>query len=201
MSEAGQSRRFWINVGEGAAVLAVLISALSYWDAHRERTVVEHQALSEAQAEAAFVLTGTPVDGGRRLVLAPLKPTQAIQSQTLYFPKAVRPDPVTLSASRPRIEIDWIAPGLGQALDASHAKSGGEALLPMAIVTVYVENGEMRTDRSLYRAGYAWQSRFLFGRRITLSGLALIRRGIADDPRAEVERQWAAARRSGPAGG
>ena len=201
MSEAGQRRRFWINVGEGAAVLAVVISALSYWDAHRERTVAEHQVLTQAQANAAFVLTGSAKDGGRRLELAPLKPTQAVQSQQYIFPGSVRPDAVTLSAAGPRIESEWIAAGLERALGAAHARPNGEGVLPVAIVTTYVEDGDIRVDRSLYRIGYAWRSRFLLGRRISLEGLSLIQRGIVGDPRPRVDRRWAEDQHIAPAGG
>ncbi len=198
MSEAGQRRRFWINIGEGAAVLAVVISALSYWDAHRERAVAERQDVTQAHAEAAFVLTGSVKDGGRRLELAPLRSTQAVQSQQYLFPSDVRADAVTVSAAEPRIDIDWIGPGLERALRAAHAKSSGEGVLPVAIVTTYVEDGDMRVDRSLYRVGYAWQSRFLTGRRVALEGLSLIQRGVAGDPRPLVDRRWAQDRRTAP---
>jgi hypothetical protein len=201
VSEAGQRRRFWINVGEGAAVLAVIISALSYWDAHRERKDAERQVATQTQAEAAFVLTASAKDGGRRLEVAPLKSTQAIQSQQYVFPRAVRPDVVTLSAAGPRIEAGWITPGIGRTLGAAHARPNGEDVMPVAIVTTYVEDGEVRVDRSLYRIGYAWRSRFLQGRRISLEGLSLIQRGVAGDPRAQVDRRWAADPHSGPLGG
>ena len=201
MSEGGQRRRFWINVGEGAAVLAVVISALSYWDAHRERKDVERQVATQAQAEAAFVLTGIVKDGGRRLELIPLKSTQAIQSQQYVFPGALRPEAVTLSAAGPRIESDWIAPGLERALGAAHAKPSGEGVVPVAIVTTYVEGGDVRVDHSLYRVGYAWQSRFLQGRKINLEGLSLIQRGIVGDLRARVDLHWAQDQHIGPVGG
>ena len=181
-------------------MLAVVISALSYWDAHRERAVAERQVVTQAHAEAAFVLTGNVKDGGRRLELAPLKSTQAVQSQRYYFPASVRADDVTVSAAEPRIEADWIAAGLERALRAAHAKPSGEGMLPVAIVTTYVEDGDMRVDRSLYRIGYAWQSRFLLGRRIGLEGLSLIQRGIPGDPRARVDRRWAQDRHTAPEG-
>ncbi len=201
MSEDGQRRRLWINIGEGAAVLAVVISALSYWDAHRERAVAERQVITQAHAEAAFVLTASVKDGGRRLELTPLRSTQAVQGQQYFFPAGVRADAVTVAAAEPRIEADWIAAGLERALSAGHAKSSGEGMLPVAIVTTYVEDGDMRVDRSLYRIGYAWQSRFLLGRKISLRGLSLIQRGIVGDPRPLVDRRWAQDPHSAPADG
>ena len=203
MSEPGPGpgRRFWITVGEGAAILAVVISALSFWDSHRERAEAERKVVTQAQAEAAFVLTGGSHDGGRRLTLAPLKPTQAIQSQQFYFPLALRADPVTITASDPRIEIAWIAAAVDKALDAAHAGSNGEGALPVAILTVYVEDGEVREDRSLYRLGLSWRSRFLAGRKVTLTGLSLIQRALKGDPRTLVDRRWAADPHIAPAAG
>lgn len=201
MSDEKPRRRFWINLGEGAAVLAVIISALSYWDAHREHAVVEHQVLSQAQAQAAFVLTGVAQNSGRQIALTPLKPTQAIQSQRYIFPAALRANPVDISAASPRIELDWIGPGLGHVLNDVHSPASGEGTLPVAIITTYVEDGEIRGDRSLYRIGYAWQSHFLLGRHVSLEGLSLIQRAFVGDPRSQVERSWATARRTLPAGG
>lgn len=201
MSEAGQRRRLWISVGEGAAIIAVLISALSFWDAHRERTIAKQEATSQAQAASALVLTGAAEDGGRRLALAPLMSSQAIQSQKYFFPTILHDGPVTLSAARPRVQLDWIAGGLGRTLDAAHAKASGEGVLPVAMLTTYVEQGEMHADRSLYRIGYSWRPRFLFGRAITLEGLSLVGRGVTGDPQAQVERLWAEDRHIAPAGG
>jgi hypothetical protein len=201
VSEGGQRRRFWINVGEGAAVLAVIISGLSYWDAHRERKDAERQVATQTKAEAAFVMTASVKDGGRKLELAPLKSTQAIQSQQFVFPESLRQDPVALSAAAPRIESDWIAAGLTRALGAAHATPNGEGVFPVAVITTYVEDGDLRIDRSLYSVGYAWQSHFLQGRKINLEGLSLNRRGIAGDPRTEVDRRWARDLHSAPGGG
>ena len=99
----------------------------------------------------------------------------------------------------PKRVVWWIKRDFRLADNA--AKASGEGALPVVIVTTYVEDGEMRTDRSLYRIGYAWQSRFLLGRKLTLEGLSLIQRGIAGDPRTLVDRRWAADRHSAPAGG
>lgn len=186
-----ERRLSWLTVGEGAAVLAVIIAALSYWDAHREHGVAESQVQSQARAETAFVLVGS-VDGkGREIALRALQSSEAIQSQRLVFPTAVLDHPVDIYAARPRIAADWIAPGLGRALDQGHAKGEGQGRLPVAIVTTYVEGGETRADRSEYAIGYAWRSRFLLGRQISLQGISLVRRGLTDDPQVAVDRRWA----------
>ena len=112
----------------------------------------------------------------------------------------MRADPADVSAAKPRIELDWIGSGLERAMNEAHAAGSGAGSLPVEILTTYVEDGEMRTDRSIYRVGYSWQTRFLFGRRISLEGLSLIQRGIAGDSRALLDRRWVAGQHNAPAG-
>lgn len=181
-----------MNVGEAAAVLAVVIAALSYWDAHREHALAARQADAQARAHGVFVIKGAADPGGRRIELESLKPTQAIQSQRYVFPTAVLGHAMEVAAARPQIDVDWIAAGLGRALDEAHVKGDGEARLPVGIVTTYVEDGETRTDRSTYQIGYAYRSRFLLGRRITLQGISLVQRGNRGDLQDFVNRRWAA---------
>ncbi len=189
---ARERRRLsWLTVGEAAGVIAVVIAGLSYWDAHREHAVADSQTQAEARAQAAFVMVGSADAKGREIALRALQANQAIQSQRLVFPSVVLDRPVDIVAARPRIEADWIAPGLGRVLDRTHAKGDGEGRLPVAVVTTYAEGGETRVDRSEYAVGYAWRSRFLRGREIALQGISLIRRGLKGDPRAAVDRLWA----------
>ena len=192
--------RFWISVGEGAAVLAGMIAALNYWESHRHDVEESRREAQASQAQSAFVLRAEAVDSGRRLTLESVEPRQVIQSQRYYFPAQVLDHAMEVSAARPQIDQNWIASGLGRVLDAAHAKGDGEARLPVAIVTSYVEAGEARQDRSLYVIGYAYRSHFLGGRQIILQGLALRTRRIAGDPKVAVERQWKAqASGAGPA--
>ena len=180
-------RRFWLNVGEVVGVLALMIAAVNLWQAHREHAAVE----KHAAAQASFVLTGQAEAGGRRIALRALKPEQAIQSQRYVFPSKVLDHAMEVSAAAPQIDIDWIAAGLGRALNASHAKGDGEARLPVGVITTYVEDGETRTDRSLYQIGYAWRARFLQGRQLTLQGVSLVQRDVAGDLQLQVNRRWA----------
>jgi hypothetical protein len=182
--------RFWLNVGEAAAVIGVAIAALSFWDTHRQHAEEARQAAEQSQAQSAFVLRAAAEAAGRRLTLDSVEPRQVIQSQRYYFPAAILDHAMEVTAARPQIDQAWIAGGLEKALNASHAKGDGEARLPVVIVTSYVEDGEARQDRSLYLIGYAYRSHFLGGRQIILQGLALQRRQIAGDPQASVERQW-----------
>ena len=183
--------RFWLNLGEATAVLAVVIAGLNYWDSHRERGEAARQTSAEQAARTVLVLKGQARNGGGRLGLEPVSAGQVIQSQRYLFPASVLDHPQDVVAASPRIDMAWIAPGLIRQLDARRAKTTGEGLLPVAIVTAYVEDGQKRTDRSLYDVGYAWRPR-LFGRQIRLQGLSLDQRGVAGDLQAKVDRQWSA---------
>ncbi|MBA3810593.1 MAG: hypothetical protein H0X27_02905 [Caulobacteraceae bacterium] len=194
-SPAPRRGRFWLNIGEAAAVLAVVIAGLSYWDAHREHALSEKQIDAQARARTAFVIKGAAEAGGRKIVLEAVTPTQVIQSQRYVFPTVVLDHAMEVTAARPQIDVDWIAAGLAHALDAAHAKGDGEATAPVGIVTTYVEDGETRVDRSLYQIGYAYRSRFLMGRQVALQGISLVQRGVSGDPRSAVDRRWAATTR------
>jgi hypothetical protein len=186
-------RRLWINIGEAAAVLGLLIAALNYWDSHRERVdEARREAVQARQASQgpAFVLEAAPDAGGRRLVLKAVEPGQVIQSQRYLFPKAVLDHAVDVTAAAPGIEAAWIAPGLDRALNAAPARKTGAGRVPVAVITTYVEHGEPRQDRSLYLVGYGWRGHFLGGRAISLKGLALQRRQAGGDLQAQVDQLW-----------
>jgi hypothetical protein len=183
--------RFWLTLGEVTAVLAVAIAGLSYWETHREHGKAAAQAAAEARARAALVLEGAADAGGRRVVLKAVRPGQVVQSQRYLFPAAVLDHAMEVVAATPQIDLAWIEAGLERALDRAHAKGAGEARLPVAIVTTYVEDGETRSDRSLYVVGYAWRSKLILGRQVRLQGIALERRGVAGDLKALVDRRFA----------
>ena len=188
--------RLWLTIGEVAAVLGVLIAGLNSWDSHREH--VEDAKRGAAPAVSpAFVLEASPQAGGRRLALTSVEPRQVIQSQRFMFPSQVLGHAIELTAAAPRIDSDWIAPGLDRALDAAHARKTGDARVPVAVITAYLQDGAVRQDRSIYLIGYAWKGHFLGGREIILQGLALRRRGAVGDLQASVDQDWKALHPSG----
>jgi hypothetical protein len=131
---------------------------------------------------------------GRFVSLRPLRGSQAIQSQRYRFPADILDHPMEITAERPRIEADWIAGGVKRALDDGHAPGTGEARIPVVVETTYVEDGDTRTDVSLYQLGVAWKHGFLTGRQIRLTGLALSRRQISGDPAQLLQTRWVAAK-------
>ena len=191
---ARKQRRFWLTVGEAAAVLAVIIAGLSFWDSHHERAQAVQQAQVQDRARLALVIRGSAEGGGKQILLEALQPSQAIQSQRYFFPGAILDHAMEVTAARPQIDADWISAGLIRALDETHVQGDGEARLPVGVATIYVEDGETRVDHSLYWVGYAWRSRFIGGRRIVLQGVALEQRGVTADLQASVNRLWAASK-------
>ncbi len=182
---------FWLTAGEIVGALALVIAGLNLWESHQQRVESARRAAGEAQARAAFVAQGRADDQGRRLVISPLSAAQAITSQKYVFPSAIHPAAEEVSASQPRIEGAWVAPGLGHSVEIRRLKGAGHSRLPVIIETTYVEDGDTRLDVSLYNIGFGWRPKFLGGEQIRLSGLALVRRGVKGDERAIVDAYWA----------
>jgi hypothetical protein len=91
VAEAAAIRRRWITLGEILAVLAVVISALTFWNSYQERSSAEAQRTAEKKEKSAKAQTLMlkASGGGSSLDLVPLDPEQAIQSQTIRFPSAL----------------------------------------------------------------------------------------------------------------
>jgi hypothetical protein len=192
----------WLTLAEIVGIVALGLTGLGYWDAHRDR-VEEHRVRAEAEQERAaaardreaerkaaalahsFVLTGSPSGSGDLLRLAPAHAEQVIQTQTLWFPAVVRADKVDTTGN-PRIEAGWIAAGLPKA--AGKARHGR---VPVGIETVYIEDGETKTDRAVYQMGYGLHPRFLRGTQVQLEGLSLSRRGVSEDLQFAADNLWA----------
>ena len=193
-----KTRRFrlWITLSELVGVLALVIAGLNFWDSHRQRVDdVRRETAADraAAARSAFVLQGEAQAEGARLALSPLDTAQAIQSQRFVFPADVRARPVDIAATHPQIDVGWIADGLRRQVAAARkagAGADGDGSTPVGVVTTYVQDGEMRTDRSLYRVGYAWRGRLLGGPVLALQGLSLVRRGVPGDLGKAVEAAW-----------
>jgi hypothetical protein len=184
-------RRVWLTIGELVGVLALVIAGLNFWQSHQQYLSAQKTAETQAQARSAFVMAGVATRTGDRIDIRPLNPDQAIQNQTYIFPVALVDHPIKLTATQPRLERSWIDQGLRAALNADRAPPSGESVAPVAVVTTYVQDGETFTDDgSLYEVGYAWRSTLFGGRKFTLEGVALAKRGVKGDATAEVNRLW-----------
>jgi hypothetical protein len=202
MSEPPRKKRLpfrWLSLAEIVGILAVSIAALGYWDTHRERAqtdreraAAERERKAEAQAgilKLSFLMTGTPEGSGERLRLASVHSEQVIQTQSISFPSEVRGDAVQTTGS-PRIEAGWFEGGLDKALHAGGARQR-QGRLPVGIVTVFIEDGQTKTDRALYMVGYSLHPRVLRSDKVEMEGLSLVRRGVGEDVQAAVDGLWA----------
>ena len=196
--------RFWLTVSELVGVLALVIAGLNFWDSHRERVRDQRREAAAdhvASARYAFVMSAQMEADGARLTFQPVDAAQVIQSQRYLFPRAVLDHAMEVSAAKPQVDLDWIAGGLrAEVARARKAGAGadGEAAVPVGVFTTYVQDGEMRTDQSIYSLGYAWRSRLLGGPRLALQGVSLVHREVRGGLRAAVESAF---RRQAAAGG
>jgi hypothetical protein len=194
----------WLTLAEVVGLVAVVIAGLGYWDSRRERSfeereraTAERERKTEAQREAqkgalkqTFLLTAAPQSAGDWLRLTSVHPEQVIQTQSLTFPTEVRADTVQTTGN-PRIEEGWLGAGLARA-EKARGRGGKEVQgrLPVGVVTVYIEDGQTKTDRALYLMGYSVHPRAFRADRVELEGLSLVRRGVGEDMQAAVDGLW-----------
>ena len=130
-TQAEKRRRRWMTFGEIATVLALTISAASFWDSHSERAETRAKAAQAKPAAAApLVLKATAGDDGEILKLAPTGVSRVIQTQTIIFPKALDAASAD-TVGDPHIETGWFASNLRAAL--GDARKPGR--LPVGIIT------------------------------------------------------------------
>jgi hypothetical protein len=188
---AGKLKVRFLNLAEIVGVAALAIAGLEYWDSHHERLDRE-QARAEATAEKtardSLLLKGQ-VDGKGDLVrLNPVDPNQVVQTLTVWFPKDVRADKVEIDGD-PRLEAAWIADGVRKAQSQSGGKSE-EGRVPAVVQTVYIQDGQTRTDEAVYNLAYSLHHRLLQADRVQIEGLSLARRGVKGDPQAAADKLW-----------
>lgn len=179
MSETPESRtrRRWITVGEIVGIAALVVSGLSYWDAHQQRVAAPKAAAAPVKP-SSLVLTGT-LDAARdRIDLRPASPEQVIQTQTIHFPASIRADAVDTTGNA-RIEAGWFDAGLRAALKESKMHAGRHRLA-VGIETVFVAGEAARTDRAIYDVGYTLHARMLRPDAVAIEGVSLVRHAGAD---------------------
>jgi hypothetical protein len=190
----------WLTLAEFVGIVAVAIAALGYWDSHRERTLTErekvaaekqHQAETKAgAAKLSFLMTGAPDDGGNRIRVSAAHPEQVIQTQSLTLPSDVRSEAIETTGN-PRIEAGWLEGGLEKSLHARDVKAV-RGRVPVGVVTVYIEDGQPKTDRAIYLVGYSLHPRVLRSAKVELEGLSLLRRGVGEEVGKAVDAAWSA---------
>ncbi len=178
--EAARIRRRWINLGEVLAVVAVGISALTFWNSYSERAHTEEKEARaeqrQSEAAGAIVLGAAADKDGRTLTLTALRDDQRIQGQTINFPPALGLGAVETTGEA-RIEADWFENALKAARKAAGAKPEtlGDLRLPVLVTTRFVADNKVRTSRAYYEIGYRIEGgTFLSGTDVRMTGLSLI---------------------------
>ena len=181
----------WLSLGEAVGVLAVIIAALGLWENHREHVEAarEHAAeLAAGALKSTFIMTGSLDREGGSVRLAPVHPEQVIQTQTVWFPSAIRSGSVETTGN-PRLEAGWIQDGLSKV--AGHVKAGR---VPVGVQTVYIDDGVTKPDNAVYELAYSLHPRFLLGDKVQLEGLSLARRGVTGSLQGAVNGLWSGGR-------
>ena len=186
----------WLTLAEIVGVAALVITGLSFWDTHRERVRDDRDratAASERQAEAkaaalkqTFVMTGAREDDGGKVRLTSINDGQVIQTQTVWFPSEIRSDSVETTGN-PRLEAGWIENGLRK-----HAGKVKTGRVPVGVLTVFLEDGQTKTDRAVYQLGYSIHPRTLRADKVELEGLSVARRDVSGDLQAAAGNLWSA---------
>lgn len=193
--EAAAIRRRWITLGEGLAVIAVVISGLTLWNSWSERSGSQAEKAQEAERATtrAATLVLTAGGSGDTLVLKPVSADQTVQQQTIRFPAALGIAPAE-TTGEPRIEASWFEAALKRAREKAGLPddSRGDERLPVAIVTRFLADGDVHEDIALYDIGYTIEGRWLGGHRVTLRGLSFARHVKAADAQARLNARWTA---------
>lgn len=176
-TEQARTRRRWITLGEIVGIGALIISGLSYWDAHQERAAAPKAAAAPAKP-VPLVLTGTLNAAHDRIDFHPAASGQVIQTQTVHFPTAVRSDAVDTTGNA-RIEAAWFETGLRTALKGAKLHAGRHRLA-VGIETVFIDGDTTHTDRAIYDLGYSLHGRLLRGDAVAIEGVGLVRHAGSD---------------------
>jgi hypothetical protein len=197
--EAAAIRRRWITLGELLAVVAVAISGLTLWNSYSERSSTQAERAAAKSAERAkaqtLVLKATAERGGKRLTLGAVDEGQAIQSQTIIFPKPLKVAAVD-TVIEPRIEADWLERPAKRARDAGKKDAAsGDRRIPVGITTRFVSGGETFADTAIYDVGYKLEGGLLGDNDVVLRGLSRVERVDAGRVQSRLDALWASRQR------
>ena len=154
------TKRRWINLGEGVAVVGLVISGLALWNSwskdDRPAVLVEHPRA------IPLALRAKVEDDGKRLAIAPVEPGHALESLTLTV------------AGHPPIDLGsdpTLTAGAVEALLPDGEKKGASAITA-TLDARYIEAGAERRATGRYRLAYRWvDGGLLSGHSLRLTGL------------------------------
>jgi hypothetical protein len=181
-------------LGEVLAVLAVAISALTFWNDWTERNdskAVQRSDAQRASARATTLVLLAANIGKQTLALKPASAEQTVQSQTVLSPSALGSAAVATTWES-RLEAIWFERALVTARELAGFpdSSRGDERLPTVMITRFLVDGKPHEDVALYDIGYTISGRFLSGHTVTLRGLSFVSRLKTRAAQAKLDARW-----------
>ena len=165
-SEAESKRRSrlrWVTLGEAIAIAALILSGLGLWHEWNKRDEAP-KVVVEKPTAIPLALRGRVADDGRKLEIAPIEDSHALQSLT-----------ITAEGSRLEVGSDGelsagaVAGAFGKAVE----EGKGTHRLSVRITARYIEAGADKSATGSYTLAYRWEGGGLFGgRSLRLAGLS-----------------------------
>jgi hypothetical protein len=157
-----RSRLRWLTLGEAIAIAALVLSGLGLWHEWNKRD--EAKVVIEKPTAIRLALRGRVEDDGRKLEIAPIEDSHALQS-------------LTISAAGSAIELgsdgELDARTLENALGKQAEEGKGTHRARVSIAARYVEAGADKTAAGAYVISYKWEGGGLFGgRSLRFTGMA-----------------------------
>lgn len=155
-SSDARTRRRWINFGELMALAALIVSALGVWISWKTSSTGDKPTqMIEQKQSIPLTLRGRPEDNGRRMIIAPVEQSHALESI-----KIMLPDGQTIETGS---EGQLSAADLQNALRSRDKELKGSHGVPVRIQARYVEAGTDRKGGGNYVLRYRWDGGGLFG--------------------------------------
>ena len=159
------ARRRLINLGEGVAVAALIISALGLWNSWRgDNAKPAPTAVIERKEVVPLALRGRVDDGGKALLISAVEAGHSLDSLTLNI---AGKSPIALGSDG-RLSASDI-----EAAVPPPIKGQRNGTIKVKIAARYVEAGKDRRGGGNYLLSYRWESGGPFGgRSLRLTGFS-----------------------------
>jgi hypothetical protein len=152
----------WLTLGEAIAIAALILSGLGLWHEWNKRD--EAKVVIEKPTAIRLALRGRVEDDGRKLEIAPIEDSHALQSLTI----AAAGSAIELGSDG---ELD--ARTLENALGKQAEEGKGTHRARVSIAARSVEAGADKTAAGAYVISYKWEGGGLFGgRSLRFTGMA-----------------------------
>ena len=155
-------RQRWVSLGEIIALAALIISGLGLWLTWKNSSEDWPTRVVEQRQSIPLTLRGKVGRDGRKMEIAPVEPSHALQSLTVAIPGAY---PIELGSDG-MLDADTVAAKI-------KSKDKGPHSVRVRIDARYVEMGKDRRGGGNYVLRYKWEGGGLFaGRSLRLIGLS-----------------------------